>query len=478
MADSAEGSSDPQVTFKVKTSGDTQHTITMAETATVSDLKTKLAGEEFENIPIERQRLIYSGRVMKNEEPLSTYKIKSGNTVHLVKSAASNPTPAPANTAAATPAAPQIPTNMAAGTANNPLAGLTGARYAGLTGLPSADMFGPDGGMVGSMMDEDQLANMLSNPHVAQQMNEMMNNDAFIEMMIQSNPMLRNNPNAREIVRSPLFRHMMTSPEALRGAARLQRVLGGRQAAQNAFPMPGVTDNTPNPPSGDGASGNNNGGAQNASGQPNLFDPALWSGIQAPGAPGAGAGAGANPFSSLFNPFAAPAERSGATGTNATPAASGAQTETGTTNATQSQGQTQGQTAGTQNASNPPPNPFAGLLGASGLFGAPAGGAAAEGGAGAGAGAGANPFSQMPPVQPEMLQQMIQMLGMGSPSGSPAPGTAHAPPPADTRPPEERYSEQLRLLNDMGFYDFDRNVAALRRSGGSVQGAVEHLLNS
>lgn len=146
MADNAEASSDAQVTFKVKTSGDRNHTITMAETATVGDLKTKLAASDYEDIPIERQRLIYSGRVMKNEEPLSTYKIKTGNTVHLVKSAASNPTPAPP-ASSSTPAAPQVPTNMAAGTANNPLAGLTGARYAGLTGLPSADMFGPDGGV-------------------------------------------------------------------------------------------------------------------------------------------------------------------------------------------------------------------------------------------------------------------------------------------------------------------------------------------
>lgn len=46
----------------------------------------------------------------------------------------------------------------------------------------------------------------------------------------------------------------------------------------------------------------------------------------------------------------------------------------------------------------------------------------------------------------------------------------------DTRPPEVRYEEQLRQLNDMGFYEFDRNVQALRRSGGSVQGAVEYLL--
>ena len=42
--------------------------------------------------------------------------------------------------------------------------------------------------------------------------------------------------------------------------------------------------------------------------------------------------------------------------------------------------------------------------------------------------------------------------------------------------PEERYADQLRQLNDMGFFDFDQNIAALRRSGGSVQGAIEHLL--
>jgi ubiquilin len=159
MADSTEGAAaDSQITFKVKTSGDKQHTITMAESATVADLKTKLAGSDFENISPERQRLIYSGRVMKNEEPLSTYKIKSGNTVHLVKSAASNPAPTSSSSTSA-PVAPQVPTNMAAGTANNPLAGLTGARYAGLTNLPSADMFGPDGGVSITFLRSGTTAN-------------------------------------------------------------------------------------------------------------------------------------------------------------------------------------------------------------------------------------------------------------------------------------------------------------------------------
>lgn len=151
MADNAETGSDAQITFKIKTSGDGNHTITMAESATVLDLKTKLSGEEFENIPVERQRLIYSGRVMKNDDTLATYKIKENNTIHMVKSAASNPGQ-PAATSA--PAAQQAaPTNMAAGTANNPLAGLTGARYAGhQINLPGMDMFGPDGGVSRSFL--------------------------------------------------------------------------------------------------------------------------------------------------------------------------------------------------------------------------------------------------------------------------------------------------------------------------------------
>lgn len=145
MADNAEASSDAQVTFKVKTSGDKSHVITISEAVTVLDLKTKLSGEDYENIPVERQRLIYSGRVMKNDDALSVYKIKNNNTIHMVKSAASN-----TNQAASTssPAVPQAPQNMASGTANNPLAGLTGARYAGhQINMPGLDMFGPDGGV-------------------------------------------------------------------------------------------------------------------------------------------------------------------------------------------------------------------------------------------------------------------------------------------------------------------------------------------
>ena len=149
MSDKAEESTsaEAQITFKVKASGDKNHQITMAEAATVGELKTKLATEQYENIPVERQRLIYSGRVMKNEDTLASYKVKPGNTIHLVKSAASNPAPAP-SASSSSPVPQAVPSNMAAGTsANNLLAGLTGARFAGHANLPSANMFGADGGV-------------------------------------------------------------------------------------------------------------------------------------------------------------------------------------------------------------------------------------------------------------------------------------------------------------------------------------------
>jgi ubiquilin len=419
MADNAESSSDAQVTFKVKTSADGNHTITMAESATVLDLKTKLSGEDFENIPVDRQRLIYSGRVMKNDDALSVYKIKTNNTIHMVKSAASNPRQPAAS--ASTPAAPAVPTNMASGTANNPLAGLTGARYAGhQVNLPGLDMFGPDGGM-GPPMDEERLQRMMSDPNVQQSMNEALNNPDFVNMMIESNPMLRNMPNAREIITSPFMRQMMSNPQMMGQAMRMQR---GMRGGDSAFPAPGATDTTPE----DAAAAAANPDAA-AAGQQNAFNPFMNPFLGGAGAGGAGAGAGAPNLANLASLMQA---------------LQGARPPQAPASATE--GQAQGGGGAAQGSQSPPPaNPFAAL------FPPPTGDQA-------------NPFG----VNPEMMQQMMQMLGGG--------GAPQAP--ADNRPPEVRYEEQLRQLNDMGFFDFDRNVAALRRSGGSVQGAIEHLLSS
>ena len=154
MAEESSADETP-ITFHIKSSADAKYDITMPLSATVLDLKTKLAGSEYADIPPDRQRLIYSGRVLKDSDTLATNKIKEGHTIHLVKGAASNQRQNPANAPASTSSTPSgagqaptgAPTNLAAGTGNNPLAGLTGARYAGFAQLPNASMFGPDGGV-------------------------------------------------------------------------------------------------------------------------------------------------------------------------------------------------------------------------------------------------------------------------------------------------------------------------------------------
>lgn len=141
------------ITFTVKSSNDVKYTLTMADSTTVGDLKTKLSSSEFAGITNERQRLIYSGRVLKDADTLASYKVKAGNTIHLVKGAESNQRQNPANQggavqSASTNPAGNVPSNIAAGTgAHNPLAHLTGARYAGFHQLPGMDMFGADGGV-------------------------------------------------------------------------------------------------------------------------------------------------------------------------------------------------------------------------------------------------------------------------------------------------------------------------------------------
>lgn len=158
MADDAATTEEAPITFTVKSSTDAKFTLTLPLSTLVSELKEKLSTSEYADTPADRQRLIYSGRVLKDNETLETYKIKDGHTIHLVKSAASNQqranASAPSTTAttgAGTPTPSQpaagVPTNLAAGTGNNPLAGLTGARYAGFAQLPGAGLFGPDGGV-------------------------------------------------------------------------------------------------------------------------------------------------------------------------------------------------------------------------------------------------------------------------------------------------------------------------------------------
>ncbi|KAF2273387.1 uncharacterized protein EI97DRAFT_424292 [Westerdykella ornata] len=440
MADDASASAeDVQLTFNVKAASDKKLVITMPASSTVADLKAKLATPEYADVPAERQRLIYSGRVLKDPDTLASAKIKDGNTIHLVKGAASNARQNPASQASGSTAAgaatPQVPTNIATGTGRDPLAGLTGARYAGFHGLPGADMFGPDGGM-GPPPDAQQMLELMENPMFASQFNEAMNNPAVIEM-ISNSPMIRDNPMLQNMIRDPHMRRILFNPQMMRMQMEMQRAMNRSGERMTA---PGVTDTTPQPTT------NTEGNAPSTTTSAQQNTP--------------GAAAQQNPFAALL----------------------GGGAPTGTQGAT------------------PQPN-----LGFGNLFGTPSTGAEGQ--------QQPNPIAEMTRQlmqDPEAMRAAMNMFGqmpagaafgMPPPTQNPGAGTTGttspppnpfaslfgpgalgaggfaSPPPQDNRPPEEVYEVQLRQLNEMGFYEFDRNVAALRRSGGNVQGAIEHLLN-
>lgn len=331
---------------------------------------------------------------------------------------------------------------------------------------------------MGPPPDPEQMITMLENPQFQSTINEALQNPQILDMMIQQNPMLRNMPGVRQIIQSPEFLRMMTDPESIRSITQMQRAMGtgpfgGAGGGQNAFPAPGVTDTTP-AENRDGGVNSATPNQTNTTGtpQPPLNPFAMF------GNPGAGT-AGANPFAALFNPTASPP-----TAAQGTPVAAPA-----------------GIPSTTPESQNPP-NPLANLFNPALLAQLnPTGTTPTQ--PGQQPQSNQNPFANLatnPLFQnPQLMQQMLQAMNGGGggadpsagggaamnpflpllgPGGMPGLDQAAAPPQAaDSRPPEERYEEQLRQLNEMGFHEFDRNVEALRRTGGIVQYAVEYLLN-
>jgi ubiquilin len=281
-------------------------------------------------------------------------------------------------------------------------------------------------------------------------MNEALQNPAIVDMMIQQNPQLRAmGPQARQILQSPQFRQMMTNPQALQQMTQLSRSLGvgpfgAGGGGESSFPAPGVTNTTP---------AENRGTTEPQNTQMPVLNPF---------ASLLGGGLGANPFAPPSNIASQPPPSSSESQTTASVTDDGATGQAVPLNpfamlfnpAMMGQGQ-RGADASTD-STDPATNPFLPQN---------------------------NPFLR----DPAALNTMMQAMGGGNQTGANPyanpytdlmnmfRGAGTAPP--DNRPPEERYATQLRQLNEMGFFDFDRNVQALSRSGGDVSGALEWLFS-
>ncbi|KAJ9540843.1 hypothetical protein OSB04_027349 [Centaurea solstitialis] len=201
------------VTVNVRCSNGTKFTVQVTLDSSVESFKSVL--ERNCDIPAPQQRLIYKGRILKDDQTLKSYGLEAEHTVHLVRGfvpATSTPagvTPARANTT--TPVPRDVGSveggGVGAGIGASPFPGL------GLGGL------GGNGGMFGAGLPElEQMQQQLTqNPNM---MREIM--DLPLVQNLLNNPdvmrnMMMNNPQMREIIdRNPELAHMLNDPAILR----------------------------------------------------------------------------------------------------------------------------------------------------------------------------------------------------------------------------------------------------------------------
>ncbi|XP_011088701.1 ubiquitin domain-containing protein DSK2b-like [Sesamum indicum] len=211
-----------EVNVNIRCSNGSKFSVKTTLDSTVGEFKALLAQNC--DVPAEQQRLIYKGRILKDDQTLISYGLQADHTVHMVRGsapAASPPTPTPTPTPA--PASSGNTNSNAATQGAGPNAGGTGIAGAGASPFPVLGLGALGGagasGVFGAGLPEfEQVQQQLTqNPNM---MREIMNMPAIQSLM--NNPeimrsLIMSNPQMREIIdRNPELGHIINDPSILR----------------------------------------------------------------------------------------------------------------------------------------------------------------------------------------------------------------------------------------------------------------------
>ncbi|KAH8925784.1 hypothetical protein BT69DRAFT_1216083 [Atractiella rhizophila] len=236
-----------EITVTVRAPSSVSFSITFPPSITVLELKEKIEVkspeiERLGEVKKEQLRLIYSGRVLKDEDQVDSYGIKNGHTMHLVKGAVRSTAPSSSGSGTTN----NVPRNIEVGQqwpgADNPLAPLLNASNTGYgPGLAGAmqQIANPFGG---NLNDPNQMLGMMDSPEFRQQMDTMLQDPHFVDMMIQQGPpeLRQMGPMLREMLRIPMYRQMLTDPNLMRQMQGMRGAMGG-MGATNTTPAPSGT---------------------------------------------------------------------------------------------------------------------------------------------------------------------------------------------------------------------------------------------
>jgi ubiquilin len=193
-----------EITITVKCSNTDKDTFVVDIGLTIGEFKDVIA--EKMGVPVCAQRLIFKGRVLKDELTLEHYEVCDGQTVHLVKSsppktestppsaaAAAAPVGAPAPTASAAPGGiPDINSlmsqfgGMGGGGGGGMGGGMSGMQGADMNAMSQQMMQNPE--MMQQMMNSPMMQNLLNNPET---MSSLLNSNPQIQAMLDANPQMR-----------------------------------------------------------------------------------------------------------------------------------------------------------------------------------------------------------------------------------------------------------------------------------------------
>ncbi|XP_076912886.1 ubiquitin domain-containing protein DSK2b-like [Bidens hawaiensis] len=484
------------INLNIRCSNGNKFSVQATLRSTIADFKDLLANNC--DVPANQQRLIYKGRILKDDQTLDTYGLQADHTIHMVRGSA--PAAAPPSAPAAAPPAQGATPNIAGAGAG---AGAPLFPGIGLGGLPEFDQvqqqLTQNPNMMRDMMNMPAIQNILNDPEV-------------MRSMIMSNPQMRD-----IIDRNPELAHILNDPAILRQTL---------EAARNPELMREMMRNTDRAMS-------------NIESSPEGFNMLrrMYENVQEPFLNATTTG-GNDPGS---NPFAALLGNQGAAGN--TPSATGSETTAPGSAAPNS---------------NPLPNPWGGTTGAAPANAATrAANVSGFGGLGL---PGLDRPSNMPDMSqllqnpaisqmmqsllsnpqymqqivnqhpqlrslydsnpqfremmqnpevlrqltsPEMMQQMMsvqhlfpqlnpqqsaldptQTAGAATELdmlmnmfGGLGAGGLNVPNVPDV-PPDQRYATQLSQLQEMGFFDTQENIRALQATSGNVHAAVERLLGN
>ncbi|GMY05295.1 ubiquitin domain-containing protein DSK2b-like [Fagus crenata] len=221
------GGEEEEVVINIRCSNGAKFTVRTSLESSISVFKAILAQNC--DVPADQQRLIYKGRILKDDQTLASYGLQAEHTVHMVRGFASAAsTPATTATATATTTAtsnsgsPNNTPGVTRGVGSNEGGGLGNADL-GASLFPGLgfNALGSGGapGLFGAGLPEfEQVQQQLTqNPNMMREIMSMpaiqslMNNPDLMRSLIMSNPQMRD-----IIDRNPELAHVLNDPGILR----------------------------------------------------------------------------------------------------------------------------------------------------------------------------------------------------------------------------------------------------------------------